>query len=111
MVNNPSQPNFSPADLQEIIDEATVDCYDFEEELSGWEAYLEDVLEFPFEVLAIGKKVQVVKVEAKLDRLKLATRGEGKQYWVDLTDVEIADISSRNAKLLAAYRRWLGEGD
>jgi len=108
VVPSTSQPNFAPEDLEAIVDEATIDCYNFEEELSSWGAYLGDELEFPCEVLAIGKKIQVIQVEERLGRLKFGARVGGKRYWIDVTDVEVADTTSRNAKLLAAYRHWLG---
>ena len=100
---------FSDEELAVIIEEATVDSYGLDEEISSWAAYLEDELEFPFPVKLLGKTFQAVKIEEKHDCLKLIVASKGKKYRADLNDVELGQsgpLHARNELLLTAYRKW-----
>ena len=44
----------SEAELDALIDQATVDCYNDDEELAGFAVMLEDNLALPFETTALG---------------------------------------------------------
>jgi hypothetical protein len=49
--------------LQELIEEATTDCYDEDEEHAGLLTMIEDHLVCPFRAKVIGKEVAVVGLE------------------------------------------------
>lgn len=100
---------FSDEELAVIIEEATVDSYGLDEQISSWAAYLEDELEFPFLVKVMGKTVQAIKIEEEYDCLKLVVLFDDKKYRVDITDVELGQsgiFHARNELLLTAYRKW-----
>ena len=48
-----------PERLEELIEEATVDCYDEEEQHSGLLTMIEDEVVFPFDAKVIGEIVQI----------------------------------------------------
>jgi Calcium binding len=52
----------SEADLDALIDEATVDCYNEDEELTGFAVMLEDNLTLPFETTVLGVTATVNEI-------------------------------------------------
>ncbi len=48
-----------PERLEKLIEEATVDCYDEEEQHSGLLTMIEDEVVFPFDARVIGEIVQI----------------------------------------------------
>jgi hypothetical protein len=50
--------NPNPARLQALIDDATVDCYNDDEQLTGLYTRLEEHLELPFETTVLGVTVR-----------------------------------------------------
>ena len=53
----------SPQQLDKMIEEATVDCYDEQEQASGFFTMIEDNLVFPFTARVFGIDVSVVGIE------------------------------------------------
>jgi hypothetical protein len=51
----------SEAELDALIAQATVDCYNEDEELAGFAAMIEDNLAVPFETTVLGVTVTVKK--------------------------------------------------
>lgn len=49
-----------------MIEEATVDCYNESEQVTGWFTMIEDKLEVPFETTVLGVQVMVEHID--LDR-------------------------------------------
>ena len=68
----------SEAELNAMIEEATVDCHDEEEALTGFATLVEEDLEVPFETTVLGAKVTVTG----------------------------ATHTSHGAEWITAYRRW-----
>lgn len=99
--------------LAELLEEATVDCYDEEEEFSGVFATLEDNLDFPLQAKAMGNVVEVVGLDSNQSSLRrgiLAIVRQGEQeYRVGLGELEFIDPDLVSAEWLAMYRYWLGE--
>jgi hypothetical protein len=109
-----SLPSFTQEELDEIVEEATIDTYGIDEERGSWVAYLEDELAFPFPVRVIGYLAQANGVDERGGMVKLRVMSEGAEYWVNLTDCELVDAGgekNRNDLLLAAYRNWFSPGD
>jgi len=69
--------------LQELLGEATVDCYNEEEEFWGMFCTLEDRLSFP---------------------LQARVRKSGQEYTVALSEAEILEPDPVSAEWLAMYR-------
>ena len=99
--------------LAELLEEATVDCYDEEEEFSGVFATLEDNLGFPLQAKAMGNVVEAVGLDGNQSSLRrgiLAIVRQGEQeYRVGLSELEFIDPDPASAEWLAMYRYWLGE--
>ena len=99
--------------LAELFEEATVDCYDEEEEFWGVFTTLDDRLEFPLQAKALGNVAEVVGVDANRSSLRrgiLASVRQGKQeYLIDLAELELIDPDPASAEWLAMYWYWLGD--
>ena len=52
-------PELSEEELDALVEEATVDAYDDEEQLGGFAVMIEDNLEMPFETTGLGVMVTV----------------------------------------------------
>lgn len=95
--------------LEEIIEDATADCHDLEEQFSGFYATLESELAFPFEAEILGKKVMVKNVTEKEERIiaELVILEEEKS---SVHEVDILDLKNiqgeKNVELVEAYRLW-----
>ena len=58
------------AELDALIEGATVDCYNDEEQITGLFTMLEEHLAFPFQTAVLGMMVTVEKVDLSLDHLE-----------------------------------------
>jgi hypothetical protein len=99
------------AQLDELIEEATVDCYDAEEQASGFFAAIEDNLALPFTTRILGVDASAAAVEMDNDgRIKVICERTGEQQRIDLLDLPLPSPPPSGAEWIAAYRRWV-EGD
>ncbi len=100
-------------ELEELLEEATVDTYGDEEQFSGVLTTLQDNLPFPFQAKAVGEPVEVLGIDERRsspERGILAkVRKGGKEYRVALSELEVPeDFEGR--KWLEMYEYW-GGGD
>lgn len=98
------------AELDEIIEVITVDCYGDDEELGAFLQAFEDELELPMNASVVGVPVEVVAMEYGGDvrrGIVVDCRRKDEDYEVSLADVVLAEPASASA-LHAAFRRWLG---
>jgi hypothetical protein len=97
-------------ELDALIEEITVDCYNKDEELSGFLTYLDEALEQPVEATVMGVPVTLVGVDSTdgpLRGLVANCQRDGHDYQMCLLDVAVprgSDVS----RALAAYRHWAG---
>ena len=99
------------AQLDELIEEATVDCYDEEEQATGFFAVIDDNLALPFTTRILGVDASVTAVEMDNDgRIKAVCERSGEQQRLDLIDLPLPSPPPSGAEWIAAYRRWI-EGD
>ena len=66
----PRQPAIRSAELDELIEEATVDCYNESEQVTGLFTMIEEHLDLPFQATVLGMPVTVASVD-------ITTRGSG----------------------------------
>ena len=95
--------------LDRLIEEITVDAYDEDEQLMGFENAFDEGADFPCPGTVMGEEVEVLSVSVKNHRRELIAtckRG-GRQYDVALLDIDVHGDSA-TYRLIAAYRRWLG---
>jgi hypothetical protein len=53
------------AALEAMVEEATVDCYDDHEALTGWYTMIEEHLAMPFDTQVLGMDVTVERLELR----------------------------------------------
>ena len=64
----PQATKTSDAELDSLIDEATVDAYDESEQIIGFHTMLSESLETPFKTQVLGVEVRVEKLDATDDK-------------------------------------------
>jgi hypothetical protein len=95
------------AELDALIAEITVDAYDQDEQLMGFENAFDEDASFPCPGTVVGEPVELLSISAGDERRGLTatcTRA-GHRYEIALLDIEI-DADPATSRLLAAYRRW-----
>jgi hypothetical protein len=102
-------PTEANADLDSLIEEITIDCYDEDEQLMGFEAAFDEHASFPCRGTIIGEDIQVLHIGRGDGRHELIATCEraGKRYEIALLDIDI-DPDRDTSRLIAAYRRWIG---
>ena len=98
----------SEADLDELVAQATVDCYNEDEELAGLAVMLEDNLAVPFETTVLGVPVTVRKIDqTESGIVAICVRAKHRQA-IPVLDLPLPDPPPGGAEWIAAYRRWAG---
>jgi len=93
--------------LDELIEEATVDCYDVEEQASGFFNMIDEYLALPFTTRIFGIEVAVAEVELGGDgSIKAVCEHGGERQLIGLTDLPLPSPPPAGAEWIAAYRRW-----
>lgn len=95
------------SELDSLIADITVDCYNDDEALTAFEVAFDNDTSFPTAGTVIGEQVQVVSVAMTNDRRELIATCEhhGKRYHIALLDIDLHGNPTTNT-LAAAYRRW-----
>ncbi len=99
-------------DRDELIEQITVDAYGDEGYWSFRQAF-EDHIKFPMTASVVGAEVSVSEVDFDGDErrgLTAAVQRDHRTWTVSLLDIEIEIDASQHrfARLVDAYRRWLG---
>ena len=107
----PLRPRISKARLEEMIEEATVDCHDESEQMTGWFTMLDENLAVPFETTVLGIPVTVERVDLNRSEqiVAVCARGRDRQA-LPLLDLPLPTPPPDGAEWIEAYRRWCGEG-
>jgi hypothetical protein len=101
------------ARLDELIEAATVDCYDEEEQATGFFTMIEDNVALPFTTQILGVEASVIAVAMDDDgRIKALCERGGERQRIDLIDLPLPSPLPEGVEWIAAYRRWVeGEWD
>ena len=98
--------------IDELIEDITVDAYGAYEQLSSFVQAFEDTARFPFDCRVIGVEAEVIEVVFEGDDrrgLIAVCRRAGERHTVSLLDVYPAGpLSVETSNLIEAYRRWSG---
>jgi hypothetical protein len=99
----------SKAELQAMAEDATVDCHDESEQVSGFYTMIADNLEVPFGTKVLGMDVLVEDIDLKDDGaiVAICVRGEFSQA-IRLSDLPLPTPPPAGAEWIDAYRYWLG---
>ena len=98
----------SVAPLEELIEQATLDCYNDSEQVCGLFTLLEESLAVPFETAVLGQAVAVTAVDLGIDDRVVAfcVRG-GVRQRLSLLDLPLPNPPPRGAEWIEAYRLWV----
>jgi len=99
-------------DIDDLIEEVTVDAYGPYEQLCSFRQVFEDTAVFPLAARIIGVDILVGEVDHegnyRRDLVAICQR-DGQLHTVSLLDVSLADpVDPETAQILAAYRRLAG---
>jgi hypothetical protein len=96
-------------ELDSLIDEITVDCYDEDEQLTAFENAFYDA-DLPCAGTVVGEHVEVLSVHISNRRRELIATCQraGRRHEVALLDIDI-QADPTTSRLIAAYRRWVGD--
>jgi hypothetical protein len=94
--------------FDQMIADATVDCYNEEEQVTGLFTMIQDQLVVPFQTLVLGVGVTVEGVELTTNGqiVAICTRDEFRQT-VPILDLPLPTPPPEGAEWIEAYRRWL----
>jgi tetratricopeptide (TPR) repeat protein len=99
------------ADLDQLIEEITVDAYGDDEKLWAFRQAFEDEVAMPCDGFVIGEPVSIVEFDYDGNERRGLTarcrREDGSEHVVAASDV-VLPRHSGGARYVAAYRRWLG---
>jgi hypothetical protein len=97
-------------ELNNLVDEITVDAYTDDEQLSAFRQAFEDEVTLPAGASLIGEPVTVLEIEYDGNERRGLTarcRRHGSVYTVAAQDLSFPD-GSNASRFIAAYRLWLG---
>ena len=96
------------AALEAMIEEATVDAYNDDEQLTGLFTLIEDHLFVPFATTVLGVEVTVKKLDLAGDSIvAICARGRDRQR-IDLLDLPLPTSPPDGTVWIDAYRYWAG---
>jgi hypothetical protein len=95
--------------MQALIEDATVDCDNEDEQLTGLFTKLEENLELPFETDVLGVTVTVKRIDLKVtgDIVAICS-GNGTRQSILLCDLPLPAPPPDGAEWIGAYRHWAG---
>ena len=106
-VSRKSADRLSTAHLDELIEEATVDCYNESEEVTGIFTMLEENLAVPFSTTMLGVEVTVERVDLnKAGEIVAVCRHGREKQRVPVIDLPLPEPKPKGAEWIDAYRRW-----
>jgi hypothetical protein len=105
--SNKSADRLSTAHLDKLIEEATVDCYNESEEVTGIFTMLEENLAVPFATMMLGVEVTVERVDLNKagEIVAVCRRGRERQR-VPVINLPLPDPKPKGAEWIDAYWRW-----
>jgi hypothetical protein len=99
----------SKAQLDAMVEEATVDCYNEAEQVTGLLTVIEDELTVPFKTRVLGVEVTVERVDLTgEDQIVAICSREKLRQAIPLLDLPLPTPPPEGAQWIEAYRHWLG---
>jgi hypothetical protein len=107
----PGPATLPKARLAALIEEATVDCYNDSEQLTGLCTMIEENLALPFKTLVLGVEVMVERIGmTEADEIvAICTRGRARQA-IPILELPLPAPPPRGAQWIEAYRHWASGG-
>jgi hypothetical protein len=103
----PRATKVSEAELDALIEEATVDASDESEQILGFHTMLDEHLDMPFKTEVLGVEVTVEKIDLTDDDqiVVVCTRDKSRQT-MPVLDLPLPSPPPRGAEWIDAFRRW-----
>jgi hypothetical protein len=97
----------SSTELDALVEQAVVDAYDEDEQLSGFQVMIEDNLAVPFQTTVLGVEVTVTKIDFLPGSgiVAICTGGKHRQA-IGILDLPLPDPSPDGAEWIEAFRHW-----
>jgi hypothetical protein len=97
----------SATELDQLIEEATVDAYGDSEQITGFYTMIEENLGVPFTTEVLGVEVSVEGVDLTDDEQIVAVCKHGRhRQRVPILDLPLPEQRPHGAEWIDAYRRW-----
>lgn len=91
-----------------LVEEATVDAYGEDEEITGLFTMIEEHLAMPFATTVLGVEVSVIGVDlTESGIVAICTRGKQRQP-IGLLDLPLPTPAPSGTQWIEAYRHWAG---
>jgi hypothetical protein len=98
----------SEAELDELVEQAVVDTYGHDEQLTGIYTMIEDNLAVPFTTTVLGVEAKVEGVDLTDSGIvAICTRGVHRQA-ISILDLPLPVPPPTGWQWIAAYRHWAG---
>ncbi|WP_327696374.1 calcium-binding protein [Streptomyces sp. NBC_00459] len=98
---------WAPAALEALIEEATVDAYGEDEQLTGFFTMIEESLAVPFTTTVLGVEVSVVGVDLVEDERMVARCARGSvRQGIGILDLPLPEPAPEGWQWIEAYRYW-----
>lgn len=99
------------SELDKLIEEAIVDCYNESEQIAGLYTMLEENLDLPFQTSILGVQVTVERIDLTdaEEIVAICTRG-GTRQAIPILELPLPVSPPRGAEWIEAYRRWARGG-
>jgi len=99
--------SLSKAQLDAMVEEATVDCYNEDEQVTGLFTLIEDNLAVPFptDVLGVPVTVESIDLTNGGQIVAICTRDQARQA-IPIVDLPLPTPPPEGAEWIDAYRHW-----
>jgi hypothetical protein len=95
------------AELDALIDQATVDCYNDHEQITGLFTMIDEHLAVPFDTEVLGMTVTVTKIDLTINHEIVAIcRRDTHEQTIPILDLPLPAPPPDGAEWIEAYRRW-----
>ncbi|WP_155057252.1 calcium-binding protein [Streptomyces blattellae] len=96
-------------ELEAMIEEATVDAYNEDEQLTGLFTMLEEHLGLPFTTAVLGVEVTVDGIDLTPDgRIVALCSREGVRQSIGILELPLSSPGPEGVEWIEAYRHWAG---
>jgi hypothetical protein len=97
------------AELEAMIEEATIDAYNEDEQLTGLFTMLDEYLAVPFTTVVLGVEVTVRGVDLTPDgRIVALCSHDGVRQSIGIPELPLPIPAPEGAEWIEAYRHWVG---
>ncbi|MPZ26102.1 MAG: hypothetical protein GEV12_06540 [Micromonosporaceae bacterium] len=98
----------STARLDELIEQATVDCYNEDEQLTGLFTMVQENLSMPFDTTVLGVDVTVEDIDltGTGQIVAICVRGAARQA-IPILELPLPTPPPVGVEWIEAYRRWI----